>query len=246
MPVFQLSKAPLFPRPELADPDGLLAVGGDLSLPRLIRAYAAGIFPWYGDDQPILWWSPDPRMVLRVDELHVSRSLKKVLRQGAFEIRCDSAFGEVIRACATTRLDEDESTWITTEMEDAYLDLHTLGLAHSVETWLDGALVGGLYGVYLGGMFCGESMFSRASNASKVAMVALCEYLRSQGVATVDCQLHTDHLQSLGAREMPRAEFLTLLREAMGRPTDTRRWTWPPPPPPTLPPEEDLPFEGEP
>lgn len=232
MPVFRLGRRPVFPRPDLADEDGLLAVGGDLSLPRLVEAYCLGIFPWYEEDQPILWWSPDPRCILGVDELHVSRSLAKVLRRGTFEVRCDTAFEAVIHRCASTRVDEDGvGTWLSPAMQEAYLGLHRVGLAHSVECWREGALVGGLYGIYLGRMFCGESMFSLEANASKVALVHLAGYLAAQGARWLDCQLPTEHLKSMGAREIPRDAFQALLAEALSHPTDTRPWRWPPPPP---------------
>lgn len=231
MPVYRLSDLPLFPRPELADADGLLAIGGDLSIPRLIEAYALGIFPWYDEDQPILWWSPDPRLILEVEDLHVSRSLRKVLRQGRFQIRYDTDFEGVIASCADSRVEAGEGTWITPEMEEAYIALHRMGLAHSVEVLEGGALVGGLYGVFLGRIFCGESMFSRVSDASKVALVGLSEYLKALGVSLIDCQTPTDHLKRLGAREIPRSTFLARLREEVSHPTDTRPWRWPPPPP---------------
>ncbi len=203
-----------FPDPNLAEsePDGLLAVGGDLHPRRLIRAYRQGIFPWYNPGQPILWWSPDPRMVLFPERLHVSRSLRKVIRQGRFQISFDQDFAGVIRRCAAPRPGQS-GTWITPEMERAYLRLHELGAAHSVEAWQNGELVGGLYGVAQGRVFFGESMFSFASNASKVAFATLVQCLETLGWALIDCQVHTAHLASLGAELIPRARFLEVLTD---------------------------------
>jgi leucyl/phenylalanyl-tRNA--protein transferase len=205
-----------FPDPANAEtePNGLLAVGGDLTPRRLLQAYRAGVFPWFSEDQPILWWSPDPRMVLFPDRLRVSRSLRKVLRRGEFQVSVDQAFERVIRACADPRRD-DSGTWLVPEMIAAYTALHKLGVAHSVETWLDGTLVGGLYGVCLGRAFFGESMFSRVSDASKVALVQLAELTRRADFVLIDCQVYTGHLERLGAREIPRQQFLTLLRQAL-------------------------------
>jgi leucyl/phenylalanyl-tRNA--protein transferase len=203
-----------FPDPALAldSPEGLLAAGGDLSPERLLCAYAAGIFPWY-EGQPILWWSPDPRAILRFDELKVSRSLRKRLRSGRFRVTFDHRFADVVRGCAAPR-DACPDTWITNEMYRAYVALHELGFAHSVETWLDEELVGGLYGVAIGGVFFGESMFSRASDASKVALVRLVEQLRQRQFRFIDCQLPSAHLESLGSRTVPRRTFLRWLRKA--------------------------------
>jgi len=203
-----------FPEVEraLAEPNGLLAAGADLSLPRLLDAYRNGIFPWFGHDQPILWWSPDPRMVLFPAELKVSRSLARTLRNARFEVRADTAFDAVIEGCRQPRRGES-GTWITEEMAEAYGTLHRAGFAHSVETWLDDKLVGGLYGVALGRAFFGESMFARVSDASKVALVALTRQLQHWGFGVIDCQMNTAHLASLGAREIPRAEFTRRLRE---------------------------------
>jgi len=203
-----------FPEVEraLAEPNGLLAAGADLSLPRLLEAYRNGIFPWFSHDQPILWWSPDPRMVLFPAELKVSRSLARTLRNARFEVRADTAFDAVIEGCRQPRRGES-GTWITEEMAEAYGTLHRAGFAHSVETWLDGKLVGGLYGVALGRAFFGESMFARVSDASKVALVALARQLQHWGFGVIDCQMNTAHLASLGAREIPRAEFTRRLRE---------------------------------
>ncbi len=201
-----------FPHPDTAEtePDGLLAVGGDLSPTRLVQAYRQGIFPWYSAGQPILWWSPNPRMVLFPERLHVSRSLRKTLRRGRFDVTFDRDFDAVIHACAAPRKDE-EGTWITPEMIDAYRRLHALGLAHSVEAWHEGELAGGLYGVTLGRVFFGESMFSRMNDASKVAFVHLVRTLERHGWPLVDCQVHTAHLESLGAERLPRRRFLDLL-----------------------------------
>jgi leucyl/phenylalanyl-tRNA--protein transferase len=203
-----------FPEVEraLAEPNGLLAAGADLSLPRLLEAYRNGIFPWFGHDQPILWWSPDPRMVLFPAELKVSRSLARTLRNARFEVRADTAFDAVIEGCRQPRRGES-GTWITEEMTEAYGTMHRAGFAHSVETWLDGKLVGGLYGVALGRAFFGESMFARVSDASKVALVALARQLQHWDFGLIDCQMNTAHLASMGASEIPRAEFTRRLRE---------------------------------
>ncbi|MGC8490268.1 MAG: leucyl/phenylalanyl-tRNA--protein transferase [Syntrophobacteraceae bacterium] len=210
MPIYRLSDELVFPHPALAGPEGLLAVGGDLSPERLLLAYANGIFPWYSDPDPILWWSPDPRLVLFPGELKISRSLQRTLKKELFTVTIDGAFGRVIRECAKTR----EETWITGEMIEAYERLHALGFARSVETFHEGRLVGGLYGVVLGKAFFGESMFSAMSDASKVALVHLVEYLTRRGFQFIDCQTSTPHLKSLGAREVPRSEFLALLQGA--------------------------------
>ncbi len=188
------------------DPDGLLAVGGDLAPARLLNAYRRGIFPWYSDGQPILWWAPATRLVLYPEQLHVSRSLRRTLRRGRFQVSMDRAFEAVIHGCAGPR-DDDTGTWLTTEMIRAYTELHRLGHAHSVETWRGGELVGGLYGVALGRVFFGESMFSRAADASKVALAALAARLRHHGYRLIDCQVHTEHLERLGARGIERARF---------------------------------------
>ncbi|MDR3567528.1 MAG: leucyl/phenylalanyl-tRNA--protein transferase [Syntrophobacteraceae bacterium] len=211
MAIYRLSDELVFPHPSLADPSGLLAVGGDLSIRRLVLAYANGIFPWYSDPDPVLWWSPDPRLVLFPKELRISHSLRRTIKKQIFKVTMDRAFGAVIRACGVTR----EETWITAEMIAAYEALHRLGLAHSVETFYGGRLVGGLYGVALGRAFFGESMFSVMSDASKVALVFLVERLSLRGVELIDCQTPTDHLKSMGAREIPRKVFLDLLGAAL-------------------------------
>ena len=198
----------------LAEPNGLLAAGGELSAERLINAYSNGIFPWYSDDQPLLWWSPDPRMVLVPREVKISRSLGKRLRKRGkqdFEIRVDSAFESVMRACAAPR-DGQSGTWITDDMVAAYSELHRRGLAHSVETWINGELAGGLYGVALGRMFYGESMFTRATDASKIALAHLAIQLARWQFGLIDCQMQTAHLASMGAREIPRADFVRQLK----------------------------------
>lgn len=201
----------------LREPNGLLAAGGDLRPERLIQAYRHGCFPWFQDGQPILWWSPDPRTVLLPDELHVSRSLAKVLRQGRYQVSFDQAFAEVIRACAAPRSYAAE-TWITSPMQDAYLKLHRSGIAHSVEVWRDGELVGGLYGLAMGQLFFGESMFSRADNASKVGFATLVERLKAWGFVLIDCQMPTEHLLSLGARTISRDEFARYLSRHLDQP----------------------------
>ncbi|MCD4689677.1 MAG: leucyl/phenylalanyl-tRNA--protein transferase [Desulfuromonadaceae bacterium] len=210
MTIYRLTEQLAFPNPELAEPEGLLAVGGDLSPHRLLLAYSLGVFPWFNDGEPPLWCCPDPRCVLFPAELKVSRSLSKLLRRNTFHVTSNRSFAQVIDNCAALR-EANGGTWITDEMRAAYCRLHELGYAHSVEVWLDGALVGGLYGVCLGRCFFGESMFFRVANASKVAFVTLVRRLREQGYALVDCQLPSDHLTSFGARSLPRREFLQRL-----------------------------------
>lgn len=215
-----------FPDPQyaLTEPDGLLAVGGDLSPARLLNAYRQGIFPWYSDDQPILWWSPNPRAVLYPNKLKVSRSLRKTLRKRPFRVTLDTAFAEVIEACSAPR-DDQEGTWITAEMKQAYLNLHRLGFAHSVESWAGDELVGGLYGVSLGKVFFGESMFTRRSDASKVAFAHLNTQLKRWGFGLIDCQVHTGHLASLGAEDIPRERFLEAL-DHWCEPFDAHQGSW--------------------
>jgi leucyl/phenylalanyl-tRNA--protein transferase len=210
-----------FPPVELAlrDPEGLLAFGGSLSVKRLLRAYRQGIFPWYSEGQPIMWWSPDPRAVLFPDELKVSRSLRKTLKKQLYKVTLDTAFTEVITGCAEPRKD-DSGTWITDEMKDAYYALHLQGYAHSVEAWQDGKLVGGLYGVAIGKIFVGESMFARRTDASKVAFVHLVQQLKRWGYAVIDCQMQSAHLASLGAIDIPRTEFCALLDEHCNKTTN--------------------------
>ncbi|MGB5261233.1 MAG: leucyl/phenylalanyl-tRNA--protein transferase [Gammaproteobacteria bacterium] len=195
----------------LLEPDGLLAIGGDLRPERLLYAYQNGIFPWYGPDQPILWWSPDPRLVLFPDRLHVSRSLAKTLRQERFTVTFDTAFEHVIHECAAPRRGQ-AGTWITDEMQQAYIQMHHLGYVHSVECWQGGRLVGGLYGLAMGRVFFGESMFTRVADASKVGFVTLVRQLQRWGYRLIDCQVHTGHLESLGATLIPRQKFTGLLK----------------------------------
>lgn len=224
MTVYRLIEDLIFPSPEDAEPDGLLAVGGDLSSQRLLLAYAMGIFPWYSEGQPILWWSPDPRLILEPDEFHVSRRFAQLLRRGTFRVTFDQDFLSVIRACASIDRPGQKGTWITQAMEEAYIELHDLGFAHSVESWTENRLVGGVYGVSLGRAFFGESMFSRVSNASKVAMAGLVQRLDSWGFHFLDAQVTTRHMQSLGAKEVSRAAFLARLERALEYPT--RRGNW--------------------
>ena len=207
----------------LAKPNGLLAAGGDLTPQRLIEAYRCGIFPWFNAGEPILWWSPDPRMVLLPGELRISRSLHKALNKGNYEIRVDSAFSQVMQACAAPRKGQSGS-WIHPEMISAYAVLHEIGLAHSVETWVDGELVGGLYGVSQGKMFFGESMFSHIPDASKIAFVHLVRQLQRWDFGMIDCQMKTAHLASFGAREIPRTEFSQRLRELINYPERIEKW----------------------
>ncbi|MCX7170871.1 MAG: leucyl/phenylalanyl-tRNA--protein transferase [Proteobacteria bacterium] len=224
-----LTQAHQFPPVEsaLSDPNGLLAAGGDLSSARLLAAYRHGIFPWYSPGEPLLWWSPDPRMVLFPGEVKISRSLARTLRQNHYAVRLDTAFARVMAECAAPRK-ENAGTWISAEMQAAYLQLHGLGYAHSVETWSgvgeDQTLLGGLYGIAIGRVFYGESMFSLASNASKIALAHLCRLLESRGFAVIDCQMNTAHLASLGAREIPRQEFLAGLADWTGSGDAAGRW----------------------
>lgn len=213
-----------FPPLETAmrEPNGLLAAGGDLSPERLLAAYRHGCFPWYQEGQPLLWWSPDPRTVLYPEELHVSRSLAKKLRQGVFDVTFDRAFRDVIEGCAAPR-DYADGTWITTPMQNAYVKLHQLGVAHSVEVWQDGQLVGGLYGLAMGRLFFGESMFSRATDASKVGFVTLVERLRGWDFKLIDCQMPTQHLASFGARAIPRRIFAEALAKYLDE-SGPARW----------------------
>lgn len=230
MPLLVLGRDDLrFPPPELASREGLLAVGGDLRPERLLEAYRRGIFPWYNEGQPILWWSPDPRAVLAPGAIKISRSLRKTLRSARFRLTCDAAFERVIDACAAPRRPPLETgTWITPEMRAAYLELHRRGCAHSVEVWRGPDLAGGLYGVALGAGFFGESMFSRARDASKVALVWLARQLERWNYTMIDCQLPSAHLERLGARPVPRAAFLAQLGHALARPGQPPPWRFDP------------------
>jgi leucyl/phenylalanyl-tRNA--protein transferase len=223
MPVRPLGRALVFPPLEQAE-DGLLAVGGDLSPERLLVAYRSGIFPWYDESLPILWHSPDPRCVLPIDRLHVSRSLRRVLARGTHDVRYDTAFERVIRACQKTPRPGQDGTWITEEMVRSYVMLHRMGYAHSIEAWLDGELVGGLYGVSLGRVFFGESMFAWKPNASKVALVRLAERLGRWGFPFIDAQVPTPHTLAMGAEQWPRSRFIEVLRRELRHPT--RRGSW--------------------
>ncbi|MFW5730612.1 MAG: leucyl/phenylalanyl-tRNA--protein transferase [Desulfonatronovibrionaceae bacterium] len=215
MSVFYLSEKPDFPHPALADPDGLLAVGGDLHPDRLIKAYSQGIFPWYGPGSPILWWSPDPRLVLFPEELHIPKRLSRVLRSGRFLVTADLAFEQVIDNCARAVRPEGQGTWLVPEMIDAYIRLHEAGLAHSFETWQGSRLVGGIYGVALGGAFFGESMFYLKPEASKAALVHLVHRLDELGFSFMDCQQTTRHMLRFGARELSGREFYIRLKKAL-------------------------------
>lgn len=226
MPVFMLDERHVFPRPGLANSDGLLAVGGDLAPERVLLAYQQGIFPWYSDEQPILWFSPDPRFVLHTPALKIQRSLKKRVRRGDYEIRLDTAFAEVIDHCRDQQRPGQRGTWITQELRDSFIELHRRGHAHSVEAWQDGALVGGLYGVAIGGFFSGESMFALQPDASKAAFVWLTRQLEAWGFPLIDCQVYTEHLDRFGAVEIPRRAYLPALREALRLPHRPGPWTF--------------------
>ncbi|HEX2228206.1 MAG TPA: leucyl/phenylalanyl-tRNA--protein transferase [Candidatus Binatia bacterium] len=224
MPVYRLIKEVVFPPAEHAHSSGLLAIGGDLSPARLLEAYRRGIFPWYSQNEPILWWSPDPRLIFDFADFKISRSLRKTLKKEIFRVTFDQAFSRVIQACATVPRDGQPGTWITDEMRQAYERLHRLGYAHSVETWLDGELVGGLYGVSLGKAFFGESMFHQRTDASKVALAALVERLKAWDFDFIDAQMTTEHLLRLGGKELPRRIFLERLGEALKKPTKKGKW----------------------
>jgi leucyl/phenylalanyl-tRNA--protein transferase len=226
VPVFLLSDAIEFPPPHLASRDGLLAVGGDLRQERLILAYKMGIFPWFSDGDPILWWSPDPRLVLYPSEIKISKTLNKIIKKNVFNVTMDMAFDEVINQCAQARLQKKQGTWIVKDMIDAYCKLHKSGFAHSMEVWQQGELAGGLYGVSLGKCFFGESMFTRVSNASNVALVKLAKYLSELSFDLIDCQVATEHLIRFGAREIPRKLFLTQLETSLNAPTQRGNWEY--------------------
>ncbi len=224
MPIFRLSEKMSFPPPHFAAGNGLLAIGGDLSEERLLLAYRTGIFPWFSPYDPILWWSPDPRLVLYPDEVHVPARLRRKIKSGTFEITSDSAFDRVIVECARVRKENNEETWLVDEMIEAYQCLHERGYAHSVEAWHCGKLAGGLYGVCLGGVFFGESMFTRVTDASKVALISLCSYMVENNFDLIDCQIATSHLMWMGAREVPRKVFLKQLETSLDRPTPMGKW----------------------
>jgi leucyl/phenylalanyl-tRNA--protein transferase len=224
MPVIILDEAIRFPNPNFSGKEGLLAIGGDLSPERLLKAYENGIFPWFGDDSPILWWSPDPRMILIPGEFKKSKSLLQTIRRGHFEVRFDENFGNVIRHCAKSARKHEDGTWILPEMISSYTTLHKMGFAHSVETYLEGKLVGGLYGLSIGRAFFGESMFYLERDASKVAFAALVERMMQWEFHFIDAQQQTTHLKSLGALAVPRAKFLKMLREAVKFPSITGKW----------------------
>jgi leucyl/phenylalanyl-tRNA--protein transferase len=217
MTVFLLTDEQIFPPPHLADENGLLAVGGDLEPERLLLAYKTGIFPWYSEEDPILWWSPDPRLVLFPQKINISRTLRKIIKKDQFKITLNQCFEDVIRSCADIRAVKGEDTWILDEMQSAYIELHKKGFAHSVEAWMDGKLVGGLYGVSIGKTFFGESMFSKVSNASKVAFTKFVSFLRDNSFDIIDCQVKTDHLITLGAEEIFRTDFLDIIGESTKR-----------------------------
>jgi leucyl/phenylalanyl-tRNA---protein transferase len=224
MAVFELPQNLVFPHPRLANEDGLLAIGGDLSVDRLLLAYANGIFPWYTENSPVLWWSPDPRMVLFPDKFKISKSLMQVIRSERYNVTFDNDFEAVIRNCAEARRNDQEGTWIVPEMQEAYIELHAAGFAHSVETWHKGKLAGGLYGVSLGRMFFGESMFFNMRDASKVALYFLVERLKAWEFMAIDVQQDTTHLQSLGAASISLENFLDLLKNAIKHPTIKGKW----------------------
>ncbi|OGP60967.1 MAG: leucyl/phenylalanyl-tRNA--protein transferase [Deltaproteobacteria bacterium RBG_13_49_15] len=226
MPVFLLSDEIVFPSPLFAGENGLLAIGGDLSMERLLLAYRMGIFPWYSENEPILWWSPDPRLVLFPSRIHISRNLRRVLKKRMFQITMDSDFRGVITSCSRIRLEKGQETWIDRKMIEAYCALHEAGYAHSVEIRKDGQLCGGLYGVSLGGCFFGESMFSRIGNASKIALACLVQYLTTKSFIMIDCQTTTRHLVRMGAQHVPRSLFLSLLQKAMDLPNITSKWEY--------------------
>ena len=224
MPVFQLIEDIVFPSPDLAEPNGLLAIGGDLSMPRLIAAYQNGIFPWFSDGDPILWWFTSPRLILVPEELKISKRLHRYWKNSSMTLTINRAFGEVIEACASIPRGDNEGTWITRDMIAAYEELHRHQFAHSVECWQDDQLVGGLYGIALGKVFFGESMFSARPNCSKLALIHLVNFLKSQRYQMIDCQMTTDHLLSLGAREVSGKEFQRLLKKYISSEHHTGVW----------------------
>ncbi len=225
MPVYRITKELIFPDPELAEEDGLLGVGGDLSPERLLLAYGNGIFPWFSKGEPIMWWSPDPRCVLYPDRLRISTSLRQALKKGNYEIRFDTCFEDVVGRCAETKRKGQGGTWITKEMQQAYVRLHELGFAHSTEVLMDGKLAGGLYGVSIGRTYSGESMFHLRPEASKIALYFLVERLKGWGYPLIDCQVTNPHLLSLGAENMRRKEFLERLRKLLVEPGNDKSWS---------------------
>jgi leucyl/phenylalanyl-tRNA---protein transferase len=224
MPIYMLTDELRFPPPEGASPEGIVAIGGDFRAERLLLGYAQGIFPWPSEGLPLLWFSPDPRFALEPSQAHIPRSLRKRMRKGEFEVRFDSAFTQTIRACAGKRRPGQRGTWITQDLIGGYERLHRLGYAHSIEAWVDGELQGGLYGVGLGRMFFGESMFAHVPDASKVAFAMLLGHLAAWGFRLVDCQVHTDHLERFGARAWPRTDFLRVLRRAVAEERAIGKW----------------------
>jgi leucyl/phenylalanyl-tRNA--protein transferase len=225
MPLFRLSEQIDFPPAWLARSDGLLCIGGDLCPERLILAYQSGIFPWFSHNEPILWWSPDPRLILHPSEIRISRSLRKKIRKNPFTIKINTAFRQTIEACSKPRQNKDEGTWLVDEMIEAYISLHQMGYAHSLEAWYEDCLVGGLYGISIGKSFFGESMFSRKPDASKVALVALAAHLDQHQFDLIDCQVTTEHLLSMGAKEIPRDHFLEILNRSIAAKVQDDVWT---------------------
>lgn len=211
------TKQYIFPDPKLAEDDGLVAYGGDLNPNRILSAYMSGIFPWYNSDDPILWWSPNPRFILNLDEFKVSKSLKKTIQKEIFEIKFDTNFTEIVKQCAKIPRKEQEGTWIQDEIIQAYTKIHKMGFAHSFEAYFEDKLVGGGYGLCIGDIFCGESMFSKKTDASKVALYYLVEHLKKQNFKLIDCQIPSPHLESLGAKKIEREEFLSLVEDALGK-----------------------------
>jgi leucyl/phenylalanyl-tRNA--protein transferase len=224
MPVYLLPEDPVFPRPSEAEPDGLLAIGGDLSPVRILNAYSSGIFPWFQDDDDIFWFSPDPRMVLFPDEIRISASLQRVLKSGKFEIRFDTSFNEVMKACSEVPRDGQDGSWIDRDFIKAYTGLNKLGFAHSVESYLDGKLAGGLYGISIGKVFFGESMFHKSNDASKVAFYYLVQKIKTWQFHFIDCQVETDLFKRLGAKAIPREEYLERLQTAIKAPAYEGPW----------------------
>ena len=226
MPVFRIPREHVFPHPALAEPNGLLGVGADLHPNRLILAYRSGIFPWYNEGRSILWFSPDPRFVLYPQELHVSRSLKQSIRKRRFQIRMDTAFETVLEQCSIISRPGQFGTWITEDMKDGYLKLHEMGFAHSIEAWDDDELVGGLYGVCIGNLFAGESMFATRSDASKIAFTYCVRQLIEWGIELIDCQVYTEHLERFGAKEIAREVYLEEIHRLIGVEREMKKWTF--------------------